>query len=304
MKILCATDLLSKSDSAIDRAGMLADHLGADLLLLHAVSASESDRMQEGEMLRASELLSSRMSSSVWRFNPRSKVYVRAGSPTRVLIQTMRELQPDLIVLGRHRRSAWDYVVGTMVTRILSEHKCPVLIVDNIPRDAYRNILLALDGTKVSLDALRVAEALVVKDGVRATIVHACRSPYDGALSSIGIAGDVVPRYSGEWTYDARSALRALLMNASNDFARYDLVADKAGPVATIQRVVRRLNPDLLVLGSHGRRRLGRALFGSVANRVMRTAGCDCLVVPDQSINIGWRAGRDARLSLNVVSGA
>ena len=304
MKILCATDLLSKSDSAIDRAGMLGDQLEADLLLLHAVSAAESDQMQEREMRRANGLLSSRVRSPGWRFNPPSNVYVRAGSPTRVLIQTMRESRPDLIVLGRHRRSAWDCLVGTMAARVLNERKCPVLIVDNTPRDAYRNILLALDGTRVSLEALRAAESLVVKEGVRATIVHAYRPPYDGALSSIGIAGDVVPRYSGEWTYDARSALRSLLMNASDDFARYDLVVDNADPVDTIHKIVRRLNPDLLVLGSHGRSRFGRALFGSVANRVMRTAGCDCLIVPEQSINIAWRSARDARLSLNVVSGA
>lgn len=304
MKILCATDLLFKSDSAIDRAGMLADHLKADLLLLHVVSGSESDQMQEREMLRASGLLSSRMRSPGWRFNPPSNIYVRTGSPTRALIQTMWESRPDLIVLGRHRRSAWDCLVETMATRVLNEQKCPVLIVDNVPRDAYRNVLLALDGTKASPEALRAAESLVVREGVRATIVHAYRPPYDGALSSIGIAGDVVPRYSGEGTFDARSMLRSLLKNASDDFARYDLVVDNADPVVMIQKVVRRLNPDLLVLGSHGRSRFGRALFGSVANRVMRTAGCDCLVVPDQLTGIAWRSARDARLSLNVISGA
>ena len=63
MKILCATDLLSKSDSAIDRAGMLGLQLEADLLLLHAVSAAESDQMQEREMRRANGLLSSRVRS-------------------------------------------------------------------------------------------------------------------------------------------------------------------------------------------------------------------------------------------------
>jgi nucleotide-binding universal stress UspA family protein len=218
-------------------------------------------------MLRASGLLSSRMRSPGWRFNPPSNIYVRAGSPTRALIQTMWESRPDLIVLGRHRRSAWDCLAGTMAARVLNERKCPVLIVDNVPRAAYRNILLALDGTKVSPEALRAAESLVVKKDVRATIVHAYRPPYDGALSSIGIAGDVVPRYSGEWSYDARSALQSLLMNA-------------------------------------GRSRFGRAIFGSVANRVMRTAGCDCLVGPDQLTGIAWRPAREARLSLNVISGA
>lgn len=303
MKILCATNLLSDSDFAIDRAGMLADHLSAELLVLHVASASESDQMREKELLCASALLKSRMRPPLWRFKAPANVCVRVGSPTRALIETAREWHPDLIVLNRNQQSALDSLAGAMATRVLSERKCPVLVVDKIPREPYHNILLALDGTKVSVEALRAAEALVIRDGVRATIVHAYRLPYDGALSSIGIAGDVVPRYSGQWTYDAGSALRALLVNASNDFARYDLVAENADPVAMIQKVVRRLNPDLLVLGSHGHGRLGRALRGSVANRIMRTAVFDVLVVPNQLVKSAWRSARNERLSLNVLSG-
>jgi nucleotide-binding universal stress UspA family protein len=37
MKILCATDLLPKSEAAIDRAGILADSLAAPVTVLHAV---------------------------------------------------------------------------------------------------------------------------------------------------------------------------------------------------------------------------------------------------------------------------
>ena len=115
-----------------------------------------------------------RIRRPVWRYGPPPNVHVRTGSPTQVLIETMKEWGPDLIVLGRHRqRPAWDFLVGTIATRMLSERKCPVLIVDNMPYDAYRNIVVALDGTKFSTDALRVAEAWFVKDGVRATIVHA-----------------------------------------------------------------------------------------------------------------------------------
>jgi nucleotide-binding universal stress UspA family protein len=181
MKILCAIDPLSNSEPAIDRAGVLANHLGADLLLQHVVSPLESDLMLEQGLLCASAQLKWRARAPLWRFDQPSNVHVRVGNPTRVLIETMKKWRPDLIIVGRHQRSAWDYLVGTMATRVLSERKCPVLIVDNISSDAYRNILLALDGTRVSLDALRVAEALIVKDGVRATIVHAYRPPYDGA---------------------------------------------------------------------------------------------------------------------------
>lgn len=59
MKILCATDLLSKSESAIDRAGMVAEHLGADLSLLHVVAAESGQRL-EHDVLRASRRLKGR----------------------------------------------------------------------------------------------------------------------------------------------------------------------------------------------------------------------------------------------------
>jgi hypothetical protein len=101
-----------------------------------------------------------------------------------------------------------------------------------------------------------VAGALVLKDGVRATIVHAYRPPDD-----------------------ARTVLRTLLMDVSNDSSRYDLVVENATPAAAIEKIVRRLKPDLLVLGTRGHSRLGQALLGSVANRVMATAPCDVLVV-------------------------
>ena len=40
MKILCATDLTLKSDAAVDRAGVLASQLDAELVLLHVVAHS------------------------------------------------------------------------------------------------------------------------------------------------------------------------------------------------------------------------------------------------------------------------
>jgi hypothetical protein len=42
MRILCATDLLFKTDAAIGRAGILSDQLGADLTFLHVVVPGES----------------------------------------------------------------------------------------------------------------------------------------------------------------------------------------------------------------------------------------------------------------------
>jgi len=304
MKILCATDLLPTSESAIDRAGMLADQLGADLSILHVVRPTESDWLLQQDLERASRDLKFRVGLALWRYDTLPNIHVRAGNPTRVLIETLKELAPDLIVLGRHRqRGAWDSLAGTMAARVLSERRYPVLIVDGMAWHAYHNIVLALDWTTASVEALRVAEALVLKDAVRSVIVHAYQPPYDGMLTSAGIAGDVVTRYSEARSHEAEATLRARLMATSNDFSRYELIVENATPSAAIQKVVRRMRPDLLVLGTRGRGRLGRAVLGSVSNRVLATARCDVLVVPDRTESVTARRDRVDRRSLDVIAG-
>jgi universal stress protein E len=304
MKILCTTDLLPKSDSAIDRAGMLAERLGAELSILHVVRPTESDQMLHQDMQRATRELKFRVGLALWKYGELPNVCVRAGNPARILIETLKELAPDLVVLGRHQqRPAWGSLAGTMAARVLSERKYPVLIVDRMAWHAYHNIVLGLDRTTASAGALRVAEALVLRDSVRKVIVHAYQPPYDGMLTPVGTAGDVVSRYSEAWSHEAEASLRARLTAGSNDFSGYELIVENATPSEAIQNVVRRVRPDLLVLGTRGRGRMGRAVLGSVANRVTATARCDVLVVPDGTKSATTRRDRVDRRSLDVITG-
>ncbi len=57
----------------------------------------------------------------------------------------------------------------------------------------------------------------------------------------------------------------------------YDI--KKGLPVETILQEQKVLGIDLIVMGSHGRTGLLKSLIGSVAERVVRNAGCEVLVV-------------------------
>jgi nucleotide-binding universal stress UspA family protein len=214
-------------------------------------------------------------------------------------------MHADLIVLGTHRKgSARDALTGTIVERVLSEHQCPVLIVKRMPEGAYRNILLALDRSASAATALRVAEALVVKDPVQATIVHAFEPPYRQMMIHVGIATEAVATYATSWKREAMNAMRDVLEQASSDFTRYELILQEARPATAIRNAVKRVDPDLLVLGTRGHGRIRRALLGSTANRILATACTDVLVVPDGSEDATARRRRFDRQSLEVVAGA
>ena len=53
----------------------------------------------------------------------------------------------------------------------------------------------------------------------------------------------------------------------------------EGNPAAAIERIAAERHCDLIVMGTHGHRGLSRLLLGSVAEMVVRRAGCSVLVV-------------------------
>jgi nucleotide-binding universal stress UspA family protein len=57
------------------------------------------------------------------------------------------------------------------------------------------------------------------------------------------------------------------------------------GPIApTIVERAAQIGADLIVMGTHGRGGVAHLLMGSVAERVVRTAGCPVLTTRERSI--------------------
>jgi len=54
---------------------------------------------------------------------------------------------------------------------------------------------------------------------------------------------------------------------------------EEGNPAAQILRVAEEVHADMIVLGTHGRRGLGRFFLGSVAEQVLRRAECPVLTV-------------------------
>jgi nucleotide-binding universal stress UspA family protein len=164
-----------------------------------------------------------------------------------------------------------------------------------MPLAAYRNVLLALDQSEASAQAVRAAEALVIRASARVCVVHAFQPAQSTAMTSAGIAGDVIDAYSDDWKRESETGLRDLLTQVSHDPSRYELFLENATTFAAVGNVIRRLNPDLLVLGTRGRSRLKRALLGSVANRIVAAARSDILIVPQRSARTASQRARSNR---------
>jgi universal stress protein E len=284
MRILCATDLLAKSEAAIERAGLLSDQLQADLTLLHVVEPVPSERAFEQTLQAALAHARSRAEPPMWRAERRPSVAVRAGNAPRIILDTAAQLNARLVVLGPHRRRpVRDALEGTIAEKALATRSAPVLVVRNEARGAYRRVLLALDLSDASASAVRAAESLVLAPEVEARIVHAHEPPYQGMLHYAGAGTDSLVRYAEGWKREAMRVVEDLLKYESAHAARYDIVINERPAAPGILRAVEHFEPDLLVMGTRGRGRLHRALLGSVANRVLHEIESDVLIVPEGS---------------------
>lgn len=283
-RLLCATDLLPKSEAAIDRAGMLAEQLQAQLSLLHVVSPTTSELNLEQALQLAITGLKSRARAPEWRFGPLPDVAVRTGGPARLIIDSIDKHRVDLVVIGPHRkRGLRDVLEGTIAEKILNTRQCPLLIVRRPAEAEYKQVMLALDVSEESGAAVQAAEALILNGRAQSMVMHVCEPPYQGMLRSAGVGTEEVISYVNHSRREAAAEIRDLLKRTSADHTRYGVVIGDSHPARAIRRAVEMYQPDLLVMGTNGGR-VRRALIGSVASQVMDAADCDVLVVPRGSV--------------------
>jgi nucleotide-binding universal stress UspA family protein len=143
---------------------------------------------------------------------------------------------------------------------------------------AYRRILAAVDGSEAGAAGLREALRLAKSEAAELFIVHVVNE----APGYTPLAGPP-PINLTQITVDAG---RRLLERAKDDAEKAGVRAETVlvehadhGAAGGILSQAGKLGADLLVLGTHGRRGLTRALLGSDAEQVVRQAGAPVLLV-------------------------
>jgi nucleotide-binding universal stress UspA family protein len=207
-------------------------------------------------------------------------------SAARGLERAMRELEPELVVLGAAERSAaHSIVVGSTCERVLHAATCPVAVVPKgyeRPTEGVQTIGVAFAATQEGHDALRAAAALARAGGARLRAITVL-DPKHADEQSTGLLAhehhdaDPAEGKHGRQRLNAVAELRAAVAEAGSglDVDLDVLAQDAADGIVAASRHV-----DLLVMGSraHGPKRA--VLLGSVSRRVVERAACPVLLIP------------------------
>lgn len=217
-------------------------------------------------------------------------VEVLTGNAPEALELHRKEIGADLTVMTSHGRGpvsrAW---LGSVADHFVRSTGAPVLVVrpaeeagppDLTDPPTFRHVAITLDGSELSETAIDPGVAMADLFDAEVTLVRVVEYPRQTESVYMPDAVEAIQ----EQLEQSREAAHAELERVATGLAaegrqvrRESRVVNHAAP--GILEVVEERDVDLVVMASHGRGGLTRAVLGSVTDKVLRASHGPVLVV-------------------------
>jgi len=140
----------------------------------------------------------------------------------------------------------------------------------------FRNVLVAIDGSPDSDQALAQAIDLATSEHTRLTLFSAVAAP--PAVTYAGVSGDVVARLTRAAVGESESILKAAVELVPDDVSVRTKLSNEPVRPALLHEIETG-GYDLVVIGSRGRGAVRSVLLGSVSHYVLHHSPAPVLIV-------------------------
>ncbi len=195
---------------------------------------------------------------------------VRLGRPAERILDAAESREDSIIVLASHGRSGIGRaVVGSVTARVVQAANRPVFVVRASEGssgegiyDEIRNILIPVDGSTLSEQAIPVVAGMFKGEGSRVHLLNVIETP----------------RFANSAQAEGYTKWLAEQVTESGIAASWEVT--KGWPADQINRVAATQDVELIAMSTHGRTGLNRFALGSVAERVLHDADRPLMLAP------------------------
>lgn len=285
--VLVATDLSTSARNAAERAAYLSKAQQASLDLLYVANPAPFERLKQlvvpdDDLLKrvldtAGEKIRALAAMLFQRYDISAGVQLAHGTVASEITRVVQDKHSDLLVCGAKGHSvARRLLLGSTVQKMLHRMPCPLLVVKQAPRDAYRTVLVPVDFSPSSLRAIERAKTIAPQAEI--ILLHAYQAPFESSVRLAHLDHDTLTHYRNVIRKDAVEQLAVLSEIAGVADARQIVVhGDPGWQIAEQEQA---LECDLIVVGKQGESALEELLIGSVTKHVLNESQCDVLVSP------------------------
>jgi nucleotide-binding universal stress UspA family protein len=201
--------------------------------------------------------------------------HLEMGDTASVILSMSQENSVDLILIGSRGLGAiQEHVLGSVSHRMVTHSPCPTLIAKS-PLMPLNNILLPIEHP---LDAEWAIEWLAQKpfqSTPHISVLHVI--PFTQPVLPVGV---LLP---DAWKKELQAGGAHFVQDVTNTLRKLGYQADSlvepGAPSSIIQDHITRLQPELVLIGTHQRSILNRFAHGSVSHATVHHAPCSVLLL-------------------------
>ena len=216
---------------------------------------------------------------------------VGEGIPGAEILTAIEQNKIDLVALGTKGLSGMNrFLMGSVSEWVLYDAPCSVLVVRDQPQWASTaisrglHVLLAMDGSSDSLEAVALLKTLKLPSTSRLTILHVVEKPT--ALITLALVSGHIDatKFAKDCRRTGQQAGAQLLEETRRELMGEELEVDtkmtEGHAADEILNAAQEVQADLIVVGASGVTELKRIMMlGGVSHKVVRHAPCSVLVV-------------------------
>jgi nucleotide-binding universal stress UspA family protein len=300
------------AERALPYAVRLAQAHRGHLILLRAVLAPPPARLDgadwEQKQLEAvdegSEYLS-RIARTIERVPV--DIAVRYGRSVESILDAVKEQAADAVVMATHGRTGLTHLLYGSVTEAVLAGSCvPVFVVrarpGEMPRQSFEpaaaRLLVPLDGSSFDEPALRTAVQALGAWG-EITLVQVVEPPDHVERDDNGRPIAYLDQQEEARTRDARDYLNSIARDLRHQVPPIRVRVDvRVGtPAEGIAMAAAAAASDLIVMATHARTGIRRAVVGSIAGAVLRKSTAPVLLVHPEALGHAPAGGAEAALA-------
>jgi len=283
-RLLVGLSLANHDGSSIRYAAMISRPAQSEkITFLHV--AGELDipdelRSEYPELVEAADAgIKQQMEKLVGEFfdghpETRLEYEVVEGSPLVELLRRAREDEIDLIVMRKRREPSAG---GTLFEKLARKSPCSVLFVPEGSKAWYTSIVVPVDFSENSADAMEVAVAFAIasKDIQEITCLHVYSVPigYYKTGKSYEEFGEIM---KGHAENNFQEFIEGIDLKGVSVNPLYRL---EKKPSDGIEQAIKEHERCLLIMGARGRRAAAGILLGSVTEHLIKTTTVPLLAV-------------------------
>lgn len=290
--VLVPLDGSELAQRAVPFALGIARRDGRAVLLLRAVNTLAAPTYREGQIL-VNEAADALDAYALTLADTGVTITTRVvDAPAEVgILEAAEDDDIDLIVMSTHGRSGLGrWIYGSVADAVLRDAPVPVLIVPphgraELKQDGPIKILVPLDGSALALSALGPATQLADSLGATLVLGSVVTFPHYAAYAEGYTFVDPAPTENA--LAISRDYLREVARTLNSGGRTVEVSAMFGSPFFGVAMLAAELEASLIVMATHGRGGIARAVMGSVASATLKQSEIPVLMVRPAEIPRG-----------------